>query len=106
MEREDVWLEPSEEALFNVEAHKHNEEFLPLINTDLYLSAFINIHRRHNTLIPWCTIGCSTSNFVSEVAAQWDLQARIHQNPQDKNEKRAMVIGTAHRLCSLPLQMD
>jgi hypothetical protein len=106
MEREDIWLEPSEEALFNAEAHKHNEEFLPLIDTDLYLSAFLHVHRRHNPLVPRWAIGCSASNFVSEVTAQWDFQATIHRNPQDKNEKRAMAIGAARRLCSLPLQMD
>ncbi len=106
MERDDVWLAPDEEALFNAEAEKHNTDFLPLIHTDLYLSAFTHIHRQHNPLIPQWVVECSASNFVSVVTEKWDSQAAVHQKPQDMNEKRFMVIGAAHRLCSLPLQMD
>jgi hypothetical protein len=45
MERADVWLLHSEEEAFNAEARKFNEEFLPLIDTDWYLGAFIHVHR-------------------------------------------------------------
>jgi hypothetical protein len=106
MERDDTWLERSEELLFNAEAQKHNEEFLPLLHTDLYLSAFTHMHRRNNPLIPPWTLTCTALNFVPTVAAQWDLQAATLQNHQNVNEKRAMVIGAARRLCSLPLKMD
>jgi hypothetical protein len=106
MERDDVWLERAEELLFNAEAQTHNEHFLPLLDTDLYLCAFVHIHRRHNPLIPQWTLACSASNFVPIVTAQWDLQAATCQNQQDINEKRAMVIGAARRLCSLSLKMD
>jgi hypothetical protein len=109
MEREpDIWLAPYEQALFNADAENHNSRFLPLIHTDLYLSAFTSIHRRHNPLIPQWVVECSASDFVSAVAEQWDSHAAAaaHQNPQDMNEKRFMVIGAARRLCSLPLRME
>ena len=105
---QDIWLAPHEEALFNADAKKHNSHFLPLIHTNLHLSAFTSIHCRHNPLIPRWVVECSASNFVSAVAKQWDSQvaAAVHQKPQDMNEKRFMAIGAAHRLCSLPLQME
>lgn len=106
MEREDVWLHPSGEALFNVEAQKHNDTYLPIIDTDNYLAAFISLHRRHNPLTPRWAIGCHASEFVSLVTTQWDRQALICRKPQNIGEKRAMVIGAACRLCSLPLKMD
>jgi hypothetical protein len=40
------------------------------------------------------------------VAEQWDLQAAKQVTPRDTDEKRAMAIGAARRICSLPLQMD
>ena len=106
MERDDVWLSPDEEVLFNAEAKKHNSDFLPLVHTDSYLKAFTHIHRRHNPLIPRWVVECSASNFVSVVAEKWDSQAAVHRKPQDMNEKRFMVIGAARRLCSLLLRMD
>jgi hypothetical protein len=95
MERADVWLLHSEEEAFNAEARKFNEEFLPLIDTDWYLGAFIHVHRRHNPLIPPWAVGCSASNFVALVAEQWDLQAAKQVTPRDTDEKRAMAIGAA-----------
>jgi hypothetical protein len=106
MERSDVWLLRSEEELFNANAHGFNEKFLPLIDTDYYLGAFIHIHRRQNPLIPLWAVGCNASGFVALVTEQWDLQAERRPNSRDINAKRAMVIGSARRLCSLPLRMD
>src|SRR5260370_5548980 len=106
MERVDVWLLPSEEVAFNAEAQNFNEEFLPLLDTDKYLGAFIHIHRQQNPLIPLWAVRCGASDFVALVTEKWDLQAVTHQNTSDLNVKRAMAIGAACRICSLPLWMD
>ena len=106
MERVDVWLLPSEEVAFNAEAQKFNEEFLPLLDTDKYLGAFIHIHHWQNPLIPLWAVGCGASDFVALVTEKWDLQAVTHQNTSDLNVKQAMAIGAACRICSLPLWMD
>jgi len=106
MEKSDLWLSRAEEEAFNIEARKFNLQFLSQIDTDMYLSAFVHVHRRHNPLIPPWAVGCGASNFVTLVTQQWDAQAAKQVNPRDANEKRAMVIGAARRICSLPLQMD
>src|SRR6266478_9935169 len=106
MERVDMWLLPSEEVAFNAEAQKFNEEFLPLLDTDKYLGAFIHIYCWQNPLIPLWAVRCGASDFVALVTEKWDLQAVTHQNTSDLNVKRAMAIGAACRICSLPLQMD
>jgi hypothetical protein len=106
MERLDGWLACSEEKIFNDDARQFNEHYLPLLHTDLYLNAFLNIHHRHNPVIPSWTLTCSASDFIRIVAEKWDDQAQVLPEAHRSLEKRAIVIGIARRLCSLTLRMD
>lgn len=103
MEKNDVWLHPPEEDIFNVMAQSFNNHFLPLIHTEACLTAFIQIHRRQNPLIPEWASQCTQTNFVESVQEHWDIEAGEGAN---SDVRRNMVIGAARRLCSLPLRMD
>jgi len=104
-QQHDVWMDPSEEARFNVLAKKWNSQLLPLIETDDYLSAFLQVHRRFNNMIPdWAT--GPASQFVDLVAQQWVSHAEMANNEELLGEKYAIVIGAARRICSLDLRMD
>jgi hypothetical protein len=101
-QQQDVWMHPSEEARFNIFAQKWNLELMPLIETDNYLSAFFHVQRRFNNMIPdWAT--GPASQFVDLVHQKWTSLA---SNDELIQEKYAIVIGAARRICSLQLQME
>lgn len=104
-QQQDVWMHSSEEARFNVFAKEWNTHLLPLIETDDYLSAFFHVHRRFNNVIPdWAT--GPAPQFVNLVDKQWLFYEGMANNVELPQEKHAIVIGAARRLCSLKLKME
>src|SRR5580692_4288100 len=96
-QQQDMWMHPSEEARFNVIAKEWNAHLLPLIKTDHYLSAFFDVHRRFNKLIPnWAT--GPASQFVDLVDKQWVFYKEMANDVELPQEKHAIVIGAARRL--------
>lgn len=88
-----------------MDAVKYNDELMPLITTESYLTAFIRVHIGYNPLLS-VVPQVSSSNFVHAVGELWDFHVSTQGDLPYLDIKRHIVIGAARRICQVPLIMD